>query len=328
MKRTPLSTVLFVGALALVGTVALTGCQGGSDASTASSNTEDRSAGSAGDFSAEGPEPATGAPAPGPVEDAAGSPADGGTAGGGTAAGLGAVGLEAVGRGRVAPGAAVIRTGDLEVVVIDVRKASDEAARLIANVGGLVESEERSDAGDYAVATLQLRVPPEAFDATVGRLAALGEERSRRFGRQDVTDQVVDLESRLSSQQASVDRVRALLGQADNLGEVVQVEAELTRRTADLESLQARLAALTTQVDLSTVTLHLLTQDSEPSPADAGPLGFRDGLRDGWAAVVAIGHGVGRAAGALLPFSPLLLGAGFLLWRARRHPGVAQTGAP
>lgn len=225
---------------------------------------------------------------------------------------------------RVAPGAAVIRTAELSVRVEDVRAAADEAARLAAAAGGGRESEERSGAADQSSAVLVLRVPPDDFDPTVAALAGLGEERSRQLGTQDVTDQVVDLEARLATQRASVERVRTLLDEAQALGEIVQIEGELTKRTADLEALQARLEALTAQVDLSTITLRL---DSEGSPVAAGEaLGFGDGLASGWSALVTTARVVAVTLGALLPFVPLLLVGTVVWWRLKaRRVGVVQA---
>ena len=223
---------------------------------------------------------------------------------------------------RAAPGLAVIRTAELEVRVDDVRKAAEEAGRLARAAGGNVENEERSGSRDGGSATISLRVPPKAFDTTISQLAELGEERSRRLGSEDVTEQVVDLEARLATQRASVDRVRALLGEAEKLGEVVQIESELTKRTADLEALQARLESLNARVDLSTITLRL-DQSSEPVLGDA--LGFGDGLSAGWSALATTARVLAVTAGALLPFLPLLLVAAFLGWRARsRRTGVVQ----
>lgn len=219
--------------------------------------------------------------------------------------------------GRVGPAASVIRTGELAVVVENVQAAADEAGRLLRAAGGNVEAEERGGGQQSEFATLRLRVPPEAFDATIAALSGLGEERNRRLGDDDVTEQVIDLDSRLSTQRESVERVRALLAAAKDLREVVQIEAELTRRIADLESLEARLTALTEQVDLATISLRLTATDSPTAAAVRGPLGFDDGLRAGWDAVVALGRGLGLTAGALLPFSPVLAIGVYLIWRGR-----------
>ena len=218
----------------------------------------------------------------------------------------------------VPPGASLIRTADLGVRVDDVRAAADRALDLAVTAGGTVTSE-RSDGGSGGgSATLALRVPPDRFAAAVGALAALGEEQSRSLGVEDVTDQVVDLESRLATQRASVERVRALLDEAQNLGEVVQIEGELTRRTADLESLQARLAALTERVELSTITVTLYGGEA-PVPAGDEVVGFADGLRGGWSAFLGTARVLAATAGALLPFVPIVL-VGWLAWRlwARR----------
>jgi hypothetical protein len=278
---------------ALLATALLTGCSGGDD----------------GDFS-------TGTAA----SDTAGS-ADAGSGADADAAAPADATLEQL---RVAPGPAVIRTAELSVRVDDVRAAADEAARLAAAAGGGRESETRSGTGQDGSAVLVLRVAPDAFDKTVTALAALGEERQRQLGTEDVSDQVVDLEARLSTQRASVARVRALLDEAEALGEVVQIEAELTKRTADLEALQARLESLIARVDLSTITLRL---DSEGRPVAAGgALGFSDGLSSGWSALVTTARVVAVTLGALLPFVPLLLVGGAVWWRLRaRRPGVVQA---
>jgi hypothetical protein len=118
--------------------------------------------------------------------------------------------------------------------------------------------------------------------------------------------------------------VRALLEEAERLADVVQVEGELTRRTADLESLQARLAAVRGQVEQSTITVSLVG-DAAAVAAATGPRGFSDGLAAGWDALVAVTRALGVTAGALLPFSPLLLLVGVLVWRSRRRPSAPAS---
>ena len=303
MRRSPfpvLSALLLAGLL-------LTGCSGGGDAESTSAGGGSSAAGdAAGGGSADGAVDLGAVPAPATDEGAGGGGADG----------------TVVSR-RALAGASLIRTADLSVRVDDVRRAADEAARITAAAAGQVSAEERSGTGDEGSAVVVLRVPPVAFDDVLSRLAGLGEEQERRVGTQDVTDQVVDLDSRIATQQASVARVRALLEQADDVGEVVQVEGELTRRTADLESLQARLAALEEQVDLSTVTLRLHADEDRIGPA-AAP-GFSDGLAAGWDAVLVGLRLLGVTVGALLPFTPLLLVVALLVHRSRSR---RAAGAP
>ena len=74
--------------------------------------------------------------------------------------------------------------------------------------------------GGSAQATLTLRVPPTAFGPTLDALGRLGKELDRQRSAEDVTTQVADVDSRVRSQQRSVDRVRvaALPGRDDRRG--------------------------------------------------------------------------------------------------------------
>ena len=307
--RPPVRTALAAAACALL----LAGCSGDDSASTAGGDT---------------------APA---SRDTAGLSATGGGAGSGSGGGGGE---QALSPEDAVPGAgdttlarvsvassAVVRTGDLFVVVEDVRAAAGTAVAVTREAGGEVASE-RADGGDgLAAAELVLRVPPERFDDLVDRVAALGEERNRSTSSTPVGDELIDLESRLATQRASVERVRALLAEATDLGQVVQIEAELTRRTADLESLQARLAALQDSVELSTLTVRLQAEDG--STAGAGELpGFLDGLRGGWELLVSTATVVAAATGALVPFLPLLALAGWVALRLRRRRGPVGPPQP
>lgn len=294
MKR----SALLVLAAVLAAVLALSGCSGSSsdDSSTASG-----SASSASD-SAGG---AAVAPAAAPEVAAGGAPA--------AAAPVGLAGRS------------VVRTGDLDVTVGDVPKAADEARRLALAAGGTVDSDERSGTGARGRADVLLRVPPRSFDAVLGKVAGLGEETGRSLGSEDVTDTVVDLQARLDSQRASVERVRALLDRADTLGEVVSIEGQLTKRTADLESLEARVAALRAQVDLASLTVHFVTREGTAAVA-TGPRGFGDGLRGGWDALVTTARAAALVVGALLPFSPLLLLLVAGLWWRTRRPRSPAVG--
>ena len=126
-------------------------------------------------------------------------------------------------------------------------------------------------------------------------------------------------------------RVRALLGEADTIGEVVQIESELAKREGDLESLEAQLARLEDVTELATIEVNLINPDAA-EPQDEEELGFLAGLRGGWDAFVQIVLVGLTVLGALLPF--MLTGAllGVPLWlllRPRlRRPGPAAPTPP
>jgi hypothetical protein len=220
----------------------------------------------------------------------------------------------------------VVYRGSITVQVRDVAAAADRAEALATGADGVVFSEQSTTDPRhprYGQATLTLRVPPSAFGPTLDGLSRLGKELDRQRSAEDVTTQVTDVDSRVRSQQRSVDRVRVLLGQAKTIGEVVQVEAELSRREADLESLEAQLAKLKDVTDLATIEVTLVSPDRTPAPVkDDGPdLGFLTGLRGGLGALAGVALVAVTVLGALAPFALVvaLLGVpAYLVLRRRR----------
>lgn len=212
----------------------------------------------------------------------------------------------------------VVRDATLELHVDDVAEATERARLIGSDHGGFVATEEFA----AGAASLTLRVASTELDAALTALGELGEITSRTLGTQDVTEETVDLAARIGSQRASVERVRALLDRAVTIGEVVQVESELTWRQAELESLQQRAATLADQVALATVRVRL----EGPEPASAAAGGFGSGLAGGWDALLASGRVTLIVLGAVLPFAAVLAlpMVAALLWYRRRHRGSAH----
>lgn len=229
----------------------------------------------------------------------------------------------------------VIRTATLDVEVKSVPKAVAAARSAAEGAGGLVadETTERLD-DTHDVSHLVLRVPQDKYDAVLRKLAGSGKLLSRTSNAKDVTGQVVDVESRIATQRASVTRVRALMDKATRLTDVVTLEGELSNRQAALESLLAQQASLKDRTSLATITLEL----SEPYGRDKDPeeedTGFLDALGGGWDAFVTMLRWIAVAIGATAPF---LAAAAVLvlLWRLlsgrlprRRTPAQAPSQAP
>jgi hypothetical protein len=221
---------------------------------------------------------------------------------------------------------ALVRTAQLTVEVGDPAGAMRQVRTATAAAGGFVTDEQTSDTGSWVT----LRVPADALDRLTDDIAAYGRVTARSTQVFDATEESVDLDARVASQQASVARVRSLLAQAESIGDVVAIESELSRREADLDSLTRRLEALRDQVTMSTLTVDLHAP-AAPPPGGPAP-GFLDGLAAGWDGLRALGSGVGAAVGFVLPFLPvvaLLAGVGWLfrrIVRGRRTPAPAASG--
>jgi len=236
---------------------------------------------------------------------------------------------------------AVVYTGALTVEVDDVSAALRRIETQATVAGGLVADEQTDNTVDrtgpdgvvrrqIASATIVIRVPPGAYTRMLAAIGELGTVVQQSRGATDVTEEIVDVESRIRSAEASVARVRRLMDDAKTLTDVVTLESELTRRQSDLESLQSRRAALAGQVDLATITATLvLREPTAPVRSEDEPdLGFLGGLRAGWTALTGATQVVLTIAGALLPFAVVVSIVGFpllLVLRRYRRPPIPVT---
>ena len=236
---------------------------------------------------------------------------------------------------------AVIYYVDLVVEVDDVGAAAEDAAALAARFDGFVESESSggidepiSTPGDDVApfptidtqSVLVLRVPAQRYEQAVDELEALGQTVSRNRSAQDVTQEVVDVATRIETQEASIDRLQTLLGEATKIGDILAIETELTSRIAELESLKARQEQLATMTDLATITVTLLPPDTV---VDEGT-GFVAGLEAGWRAFVrSVELGL-TALGVALPFLLALavLTVPLVGWLVVRHRRQRHDRAP
>ncbi|MEU0680433.1 DUF4349 domain-containing protein [Streptomyces albogriseolus] len=198
----------------------------------------------------------------------------------------------------------IIRTASLTVRVKDVPTALDEARTATTGAGGYVGDETtRRDSQGHERTHVVLRVPVDAYDRVLAALEGTGTLVERNASAVDVTDQVVDVESRIRSQRASVARIRELMDRATRLSDVVTLEGELSSRQADLESLLARQASLKDRTSLATITLTLSeTPVKKAARADDDP-GFLDALAGGWGVFLTLLRWLMLALGAILPFA-------------------------
>ncbi|HWD01125.1 MAG TPA: DUF4349 domain-containing protein [Amycolatopsis sp.] len=219
------------------------------------------------------------------------------------------------------------RSARLDLSTPKLDDAVSRARTIATGAGGYTGQENTLDDS----ASLTLAVPAEQLDGVLDQLAALGKVTEREVSAKDVTAQVVDVDARLATQRASVDRIRALLAKATSISEIASVESELTSREAALESLEQQQKSLAGSVAMATVALSVTEAPvSGPAQTSDDSKGFVAGLAGGWHALLAFGGGLLTVLGALAPFAVVLGVPAVALgwwWRRRRRLRVAEDAA-
>ncbi|MFV1990759.1 MAG: DUF4349 domain-containing protein, partial [Acidimicrobiales bacterium] len=162
-----------------------------------------------------------------------------------------ATGSPTSGGGTAAQGRDIIRTANLTVRVANMPEAIAEVEAFATTRGGFVASES-IELEDDPFAVITIRVPAGDFDQLLDDVGGVGELLVQEVNSQDVTGQVIDLESRIASAEVSIERLRSFLEDANNVSEITNLEAELSRREAEAESMKAQLRGLEDRVSLTT----------------------------------------------------------------------------
>ncbi len=228
----------------------------------------------------------------------------------------------------------VISTGNVQLRSDDVGQAVFDVRKVVDLHGGTIAEDdtETDEDGDAYRSRMVLRIPTADFDDAMSELEKVGALVSSKRQSADVTTQVLDVDVRVEAQQRSIDRIQVLFDHATTIKDIVSIEGELSRRQADLASLEAQQDYLADQTSMSTITLAVerTPQKAKPEPKDEDEAGFLSGLSDGWGALKTFLVGASTVAGALLPWLVLLLVLALPGWPLvrrlrRREPATAAT---
>lgn len=213
----------------------------------------------------------------------------------------------------------IIRTQTLRLevestpdAVTALRDLADAHSAVITDLQVATDTDEwlyRYDEYGYAVGDgaalrgwMTVRVPADALDAFVDGAMALGTVKYQAEDTEDVTEQHVDLTARLANLQAEEARLRTFFDAAENVTDMLAVEAELNRVRQEIESMQAQVTYLERQAAMATVTIELTEEQPVVRPEGQG-----------WGIKNAITDGV-QGAAAVLGFVIRLVLATSVLW--------------
>ena len=282
----------------LAGGMLLAGCSATSASSAASAS-------GVAAPTAEALAPGAGAPGSRAASSANGQPANAGTT------------------ARLAPGSDIIYTAQLTVRAANVSSAAARAAQITEGAGGYVSNETTSADPDHpsqAIASVQLKIPVASYPAILGQLAGgLGTQLSLQEQAQDVTQQVADVNSQVTSDQAAIVQLRALLSRAGSVGDLLDVQNQINSEESALEAMQAQQRALSHETSYATVTLTILGPKAKPVPhRTKAPPSLAGGLGAGWHALKVSLSWTLAFLGAIAPFAAIAAIAGYAIYRARR----------
>ena len=161
-----------------------------------------------------------------------------------------------------ATGQKLIRKVNIDAETEDLETLLGSLSGKIAALGGYIERQELYNGSSYSSyrsrsANLTVRIPADKLDSFVGQIKDTSNVVSYNESQDDVTLTYVSTESRIKALETEQERLLELLSKAENMSDLLEIEARLTDVRYELESVTSQLLVLANKVDYATVYLYI-----------------------------------------------------------------------
>lgn len=150
----------------------------------------------------------------------------------------------------------IIKSGDLRFETSDMEETYGAVQQLIKKYKAIVQSD-TEDKDDYTFNRyLTLRIPNEHFDNFINDLGKGVDYFDRKnISIQDVTEEYIDVASRIKTKKALEARYLELLNKANKVSEMLEIERELATIREEIEAKEGRLKYIQNKVSMSTINI-------------------------------------------------------------------------
>ena len=163
----------------------------------------------------------------------------------------------------------IIKNADMSLNVVDTDQTVSTVADIITSKGGYIVNQNvySGDQG-FRYATMQIGVPVDQFEATLEAFRQLGMVLREEATGVDVTEEFVDLRSKLDNLLATQERLRGFLTDATTVEQALEVDKELRKIEEELNVVQGRVNYLQDRAAFSTINLQInpILPTATPTP--------------------------------------------------------------
>jgi hypothetical protein len=213
----------------------------------------------------------------------------------------------------------IVRTGDMSLVVKNVVQARDDIAQLAARFDGYVVSSQISGEEEEMRGWISIRVPDEKFDQALAELRNLAVRvKSESTSSQDVTEEYIDLESRLKNAEATEKQYLALLEKATDVEDILKIYESLSQVRQQIEQIKGQMQYLERTSSMSQISVSLEPQATAKPLVHAGWSAL-EALKSAVRGIIFFGQWLGTIAIWLIIFIPVwgtILG--IIYWRRKK----------
>lgn len=183
----------------------------------------------------------------------------------------------------------IIKDGDVSIKTKNLVGSKKDFDKILKKLEGYYQKEELVKETEVIYYTLKIRVPAKNFEKLLAFISSGNDEITRKnINSRDVTDQFLDIESRLENKRAYLQRYKELLSKASSVGDILEIEEKIRNLQEEIESKEGQLQYLQDQVEFSTLNIYLFKEivQEEENHEDTFFSRVVNSLIFGWKSVV------------------------------------------
>jgi hypothetical protein len=155
----------------------------------------------------------------------------------------------------------IIKDGNLSLKVNDLERAKSAVDTLVKKYNGYFDNIDFNNSDYQSAYDLKIRIPSGNFENFINKVEGIeGEIVYKQIQARDVTDQFIDLETRLRNKRNYLKRYNELLKRAETVKDILEIEEKTRALEEEIESTEGRLNYLKDQVTYSSLNLTLIKE--------------------------------------------------------------------
>lgn len=184
----------------------------------------------------------------------------------------------------------IIKDGSLSIKSESITESKRNLDSILKRFNAYYETENLQNDNNQIGYDLKIRVPYINFEKIVSAIEKGKDEIvNKNIQARDVTEEFIDLTSRLESKQAYLKRYKDLLSKAQSIKDVLEIEEKIRVIQEEIESTKGRLKYLSDQVSYSSLSINVFQEKEyvfKQSKEDGFFERLKKALDNGWRAIV------------------------------------------
>lgn len=190
----------------------------------------------------------------------------------------------------------IIKDGTISIKAKDLFESKKSIDQIVKNLNSYYTTEEFENNDQRTSYNLKIRIPTDNFEKLIGLLEnGKNEIVSKSIQARDVTEEFIDIETRLNNKRDYLKKYKELLAKASTVKDILAIEENIRIIQEEIESKEGRLKYLNDEVSYSTLDLELFKEKEyvfKPTEQDKFSERVKSSLSNGWNLIVGLVLGI------------------------------------